>query len=620
MQQQVGDRQDKITHDRTGKLQDLAVEYFQRAYGLGDRPREDHNELCEEAVEVTQCSRRAFRELIYGHSYQAILGPLREMVPGYKPKLPKREQREQQMAELEQLSLSGGTPPREDLTPRPFKLSSAAQPFESPKLLPQPQVAPRFTTMTTAGPVLSPQSSMVKPKLADRVLASPERHSKSAGASPEPMDLSSYRPGEFSQPEWGSPVMWPTPGETRPQRETPTKPRSASRAVDDDAKAAKVAEERLREEKEKASNEERIRVREEDRVKKEQAEEKERSKVSQDDARETKRGSESNEKEELGVIEEALRDKSRPRQDKAAKPRTPRPIRSPQLAPALFTSIAQPPSPVASVTPGESSLLTVNLGRIGVAGIALCVTLAFCLLRQYVFHLANYGGRMPLASLLPLLFGSYALLAVLLLKVMNSATKTQQLPMAIAADTEDYVEAWELLHVGGDSRELVHALQQVQLLLESLVHGLDVSRSEQTGVNHSIRLLDYLSSIHKKLAEEIGNTVLVMRLVDSLRRMRMSLLKLCLSSEPALPVLEPVSAIVVGLNMVCLLVAVESGSLLFELLLLPSFVYVFALFQLLLSYLDMPFCSVAPLNLSALLYIQKRVRNRIAELQAPAAE
>jgi len=74
MQQQVGDRQDKITHDRTGKLQDLAVDYFQRAYGLGDKPREDHNELCEEAVEITGCSRRAFRELIYGHSYQAILG------------------------------------------------------------------------------------------------------------------------------------------------------------------------------------------------------------------------------------------------------------------------------------------------------------------------------------------------------------------------------------------------------------------------------------------------------------------------------------------------------------------------------------------------------------------
>jgi len=112
----------------------------------------------------------------------------------------------------------------------------------------------------------------------------------------------------------------------------------------------------------------------------------------------------------------------------------------------------------------------------------------------------------------------------------------------------------------------------------------------------------------------------VMRLVDSLRRMRMSLLKLCLCSEPALPLLQPLSATIVGLNALCLLVGVQSESLLFELLLLPSFVYLFVLLQLLVSYLDSPFGPVAPLNLSALMYIQKRVRNRIAELQAPTAE
>jgi len=338
-----------------------------------------------------------------------FLGPLREMVPGYKPKLPKREQREQQMAELEQMSLSGSSPSRDDMTttPRPFKLSSAAQPFESPKLLPQPATAPpKFAS--SGPPGVSPQSAMVKPKLADRVLASPERHSKSAGslgenqlaylllgASPEPMDLSTYRPGEFGQPEWGSPVMWPTPGEARPQRETPTKPRSAPRA-EEDAKLAKVAEDKLREDKEKAANEERARearAREEDRVKKEQAEEKERSKLAQDEPKEPKHGSESrDEKEELGAIEEALRDKSRARQEKSTKPRTPRPLRSPQLGPALFTSTVQPPVPVAPIAP-ESSVLLSSLSRVGIPGIALGVTLVFCVLRQYVFHLANYGGR-----------------------------------------------------------------------------------------------------------------------------------------------------------------------------------------------------------------------------------
>ena len=62
-----------MLHERTGKLQDLAVDFFERAYGLNSKTREDHNELCTEAIDRTGCSRRAFRELIYGHSYQSIL-------------------------------------------------------------------------------------------------------------------------------------------------------------------------------------------------------------------------------------------------------------------------------------------------------------------------------------------------------------------------------------------------------------------------------------------------------------------------------------------------------------------------------------------------------------------
>jgi len=96
------------------------------------------------------------------------------------------------------------------------------------------------------------------------------------------------------------------------------------------------------------------------------------------------------------------------------------------------------------------------------------------------------------------------------------------------------------------------------------------------------------------------------------------LLKLCLTSEATLPILEPLSASIVAINAVCLLVVVQSGSVLFEILLLPSFIYMFALLQLLLTHLDSPFCSVAPLNLEALVYIQKRVQNRIAQLQTAA--
>lgn len=668
---------EKITHDRTGKLQDLAVEYFQRAYGLGDRPREDHNALCEEAVEVTQCSRRAFRELIYGHSYQAILGPLREMVPGYKPKLPKREQREQQMQELEQLSLSG-SPPKDDMNlaamPRPsFKLSSSAPPFESPKLLPQPPHpgAKFLTTLTPSSSVVSPmgplgsrEPSMTKPKLADRVLTSPERKPKTSGTSPEPMELAanSYGRNEYesgSQPRWGdSPAsVWPSPAEAS-RRDTPPKPVTAAPSqpaahlsrptTKEDAAVSTTAnvnggthgkkESVAAEEKAKTDEKEIRKV--ESKTKEEQSSVREEKQSNETEASAGHQGKESEKKEdthsekeqEAGVIEEALKEKGTRilRQDKTSKSRTPRPFRSPQLAPSLFSSPIQPlpsssqPSSTTATTAASSTsspLATVftNLSRFGVCGKGALGALLFCLLRQYVFHVGNYSGRVPVETLFPLLVGSMVLLGIFLARVLHVAIKTRQLPLAIAEYTEDYIEAWELLHVGGDSRELVHALQQIQLLLESLIQGLDVFQpnfgDQQGGINHSMRLLDYLSSIHRKLAGDIGNTVLVMRLVDSLRRMRMSLLKLCLTAETALPLLESLSGSVVAINAVCLLVIVQSSSALVEILLLPAFIYILALFHLLLTSLDSPFSSVVPLNLEALTYIQKRVQNRITQLQ-----
>lgn len=73
-----------------GKLKAIARVVFERAYGLNRRSREDHEALCLEVMRLTQCSRKSFCELVYGHSYASELGDLRALVPGYKPKEPRK--------------------------------------------------------------------------------------------------------------------------------------------------------------------------------------------------------------------------------------------------------------------------------------------------------------------------------------------------------------------------------------------------------------------------------------------------------------------------------------------------------------------------------------------------
>jgi len=47
-----------------GKLQTIAVELFQRAYGLNGYTKEDHEVLQREAIQRTGCSPKAFQELV----------------------------------------------------------------------------------------------------------------------------------------------------------------------------------------------------------------------------------------------------------------------------------------------------------------------------------------------------------------------------------------------------------------------------------------------------------------------------------------------------------------------------------------------------------------------------
>jgi hypothetical protein len=72
--------------DLQGKLKGMARSIFRRAYGLHGHAQEDHEMLCEEVCLTTGCSRNAFCQLVYGHTYSYELVDLRELVPNYQPR------------------------------------------------------------------------------------------------------------------------------------------------------------------------------------------------------------------------------------------------------------------------------------------------------------------------------------------------------------------------------------------------------------------------------------------------------------------------------------------------------------------------------------------------------
>lgn len=74
----------KQTHNPLGgKLVAVAVMFFERAYGLNGHKRIDHDTLKEEMMQLTGCSERAVNAVLYGSSYNEVLGHLRAQIPGY---------------------------------------------------------------------------------------------------------------------------------------------------------------------------------------------------------------------------------------------------------------------------------------------------------------------------------------------------------------------------------------------------------------------------------------------------------------------------------------------------------------------------------------------------------
>lgn len=99
-----------ITSGQGGWLETSCLDLFARAYGLNGTKRENHHVLYEEALMKSQCSRRAFLEVLYGHSYHDKLGDLRGQVVNYPEKRPvNKKNKHEREAMLERLAVSMNT-------------------------------------------------------------------------------------------------------------------------------------------------------------------------------------------------------------------------------------------------------------------------------------------------------------------------------------------------------------------------------------------------------------------------------------------------------------------------------------------------------------------------------
>jgi hypothetical protein len=462
--------------------------------GLGGHEREDHNELCEEALATTQCSRRAFRELVYGHSYSSILGALREQVPGYKPKATKKEQREQQ-AMMSSTDL---------LEPRVTELNAVSA---------GASVKPAVEVKKVPLPVPLPQATVVE-------------------------EVKAAEP--------------PTKAGTITAIEMP--PRKV-------------------------------------------------------------------EKQAVKVVTQVVKVEKQENQKKA------KPVEAP-TAPVASIHVPPPPTvlpppqqakiPVTSVPLPQHQARDLDRTRFTICGKSLLFAAFFFLIRQYIFRLSSYQGSLELASTAPVVIGSYLFLAVLLSRALVSHGKSCQLPLAIASHLDAYMESWEFLAVA-DTKQLCAALQQVLLLLDACIDG--IKQPTGAGISKAVGVLDFLHTVHRNLVSEIGSTVLVMRIIDSLRLLRGALLQLRLwshSEATLMPVADVLSAGLVVANFATMLTVQQIPSFLGEMIVIPSIVFIFAFVYLMLHDLNSPFGenSSTSVNIDVLLYLQLRLVKKINAIKA----
>lgn len=552
-----------MLHERTGKLQDLAVDFFERAYGLNSKTREDHNELCTEAIDRTGCSRRAFRELIYGHSYQSILGTLRELVPGYRPKVSKKEQRDQQMQEIQMMG-SGGMAMAG--LPHGYMDSLPTDTVQPPITQQPPQPPPPFDFTQPVSP--SPAMTQWKQKLA--------KDAASKSGAPK-FDLATAAP---SSPPPSAPQesAKSKPPPSQEQKETPP-----PEALNSPSPASRQADKRTATEA--------------------------KAKAAAVDASEV----EAKAAARSAVPEASIAQEKQVKTPPPSKPKGGLPGNAPMASP-------RPPAPGHDrpFRP-QQHVRVADVVRYSLCTKALCPAVFFFFLRQYMWRLASYSGSMDMADATPLLLGSYGLVLVLLWQALVAYRDNWGLPLKIACCVGEYIETWEFLAVA-DAKTLNSALTQVKLLVEACIEG--VSTHSDVGLNRAVSRLDFLHSVHCNLVSEIGSTVLVMRLVDSLQLLRASVLKVRLACSDFMPVADVLATTVLVADLLCLLLIKHASSLLVEILLIPSMVYVLAYTHLLLKELELPFdaASCAPADLDPLLYLHSRVVHKIEQVQQKRSE
>jgi hypothetical protein len=149
------------------------------------------------------------------------------------------------------------------------------------------------------------------------------------------------------------------------------------------------------------------------------------------------------------------------------------------------------------------------------------------------------------------------------------------------------VESWEFL-AGADPKQLEAALKQVLLLLDACIDG--IMHPTDAGIHKAVSVLDFLHTVNGNLVSEIGSTILVTRIIDSLRLLRGALLQLRLwSSSGAMPVAEVFSAGIVLTNFAIMLTMQQLPSLMGEMIVIPSLIFIFASVYLMLHDLHSPF-------------------------------
>jgi len=115
------------THILDGPLHDNALEIFERAHGLNSRDQVDLLTLQEEVMAKYNCSEKAFQSLVLGRSYNDLLGPLRDQVPGY---LTQKELKKQNKA-----SALAKRQRAKSCNSSPSVLSQSASPLYTPFLM-----------------------------------------------------------------------------------------------------------------------------------------------------------------------------------------------------------------------------------------------------------------------------------------------------------------------------------------------------------------------------------------------------------------------------------------------------------------------------------------------------